>query len=177
MRSFLFYLLWVVCCLTILSCKEKEDDGIDRSLAGSVSMLGYKMEVEGSYGGEPLSEFRYNTSLIGFIRVTDRESSFTCSTTWDNTFFSVSISPIPLKGVPYDVSFDYSCTDASVRTNDSEFKESTAIISGWIKRPDMLNIPSPKMSLVRPDYLCDITLESIVEGKELILHIKAVHPY
>lgn len=177
MKRVLLYLSLTVCCLSFLSCKEKEDDGIDRSLAGSVSMLGYKMQAEGSYGGEPLSDFRYNASLIGFIRVNDRESSFNCFSIWGDTEFVVTISPIPLGGIPYNVSFNYSCTDASVRMNYSGYKESTAIISGWIKRPDMLNIPSPKMSPVRPDYLCDITLESIVEGKKLILHIKAVHPY
>lgn len=178
MKSISFHVIIVICCLTFFSCKEKEDDGIDRSLAGSVFMSHYCLEAEATYGEKTMNNLQTDISYISIRKCTNNSITMRCITCWEGeTSFRIIIPTMPLTGVPYDVSFDYSCTDAVVRMNDSDEVQAAATVTGWIRKTERIPGPLPKTTLKMHEYRCDFTIKTMVEGKKLTLHILSAKPH
>ena len=171
----------ICCCIFITSCNDTKTIGYerDKSLAGSISFVGYKMEAEGLYSEIVLENFQYGLSHLDIRKVSDTEVSFFCFSKWGETTLKVDIPLIIVSGKPHDATFDYSSNDATVTYNNIEHTPIRATINGWIKETNVQQSSNNKGSSdpATPHYTCEIIINCNIDGKALNLKITSVKPY
>lgn len=173
----------IICaCIFITSCNDNETKTTgyerDKSLAGSISFVGYKIEAEGLYSEIVLENFKYDLSHLSIKKVSDTEVAFFCFSKWGETTLKVSIPLIIVSGSPHDATFDYSSNDATITYNNTEHTSISATINGWIKETNVQQSSNYRGSSdpATPDYTCEIIINCNIDGKALNLKITSVKP-
>ncbi len=173
-------IIW--CIMGISSCMPKVKH--DRSLTGSISYE-YVAKIEGTFDGTTLISYG-NYHYINIEKVSDTEVSLWLSSIWQIMedklkTFVIDIPELPVSGKPYDVNFDYISRDTIVRYDDDissdEFVEYHSVrtsISGWMKE-ETGTWGETRSTPATPHYICDITIDCTIDGKELSLRITELY--
>lgn len=182
MRSYLLYLLWGVCCLTLSYCKESEDNGfppVDNSLAGSINLDRYRMHADIIYGGDTIVHDPNERLFISVGKVADDTLMLTCGTKGQSDAnIGIRIPKIPLSGKRFDVSFDYLSHNATIKIKDEVHAPMDARVKGWIKMVQSNDSDkAPRFTPARNEYACNISITSLLEEKWLEIKVTAVRSY
>lgn len=177
------------CALFTTSCHTDDEIGQtdnyprDTSLAGSVSFSPSQSIIvaEGIYGETILKDLVSNQSRLDTDKVSDTKIGLDCHIIWGATEFNISIPKIPLSGVAYDATFDYTSDAASVTYNDNQYHAVKTTIKGWIKEVP-LDVNKSLSKSVSHDiapifYECEITITCTIDEKPLNIKITEVSPY
>ncbi len=159
-------------CLTVASCDQNDTQTTkperDNTLAGSISLAGYKMEAECSYDNGNMS----------ITKVSDQEVALFCFAQSDEAAVKISIPRVAVAGLPHDATFDSTVNDAAVALDEQEFMSVRSTVKGRIKEvetrrsSDRGNDPDP----ATPAYECDISIRCEMEGGVLNFKVLSVEP-
>lgn len=179
-------LLFCAVCLAAVACTRNNEEEtttipeIDRSLAGSIALDAYRMEVACSDGEDAEGAPRYDRDGYIYIKkVADDKVALLCLMHLDGEQLSIEVPLIPLSGEPYDAAFDAVCAEAAVTVGERRFEPVSATVEGRIKRTK-----APRSSsriglaeLTRPAYDCEIGIRCTVDGAAMEFRVLSVRPY
>lgn len=179
-------LLFCAVCLAAVACTRNNEEEtttipeIDRSLAGSIALDAYRMEVACSDGEDAEGAPRYDRDGYIYIKkVADDKVALLCQMHLDGEQLSIEVPLIPLSGEPYDAAFDAVCAEAAVTVGERRFEPVSATVEGRIKRTK-----APRSSsriglaeLTRPAYDCEIGIRCTVDGAAMEFRVLSVRPY
>lgn len=188
MKKITLIMTAILCgCLFTTSCDDNktytEDEPYprDKSLAGSVSLSQYIIKAEGEYQETILKDLESNRSRLEIDKISDTEIALYCQTLWEKTIVSISLPKIPLAGVAYNATFDYTSDAASVTYNDKKYTPINTTIKGWVKEiGTKVYWSSNKSADDKPApifYECNINISCTIDGKPLNLKIIEIDPY
>lgn len=179
-------LLLGLACMAAVACTRNDGEEtttiteIDRSLAGSIALDAYRMEVECSDGEDVEGALRYDRDGYIYIKkMADDKVALLCLMHFDSEELSVEIPLLPLSGKPYDAAFDAVCAEAAVTVGERRFEPVSATVEGRIKRTK-----APRSSvriglaeLTRPAYDCEIGIRCTVDGAAMEFRVLSVSAY
>lgn len=181
MKKIALLLPLLICGFIPSSCENTDETDTfppDKSLAGSITMTGYQFEAEGSYSGTALTDYKMNYSSLSIDKLSDTEIDLSSNSRWGNTRINIYIPTIQLFGNPYDVSFNSTSENATVKYDNIKTVCAIVNIKGWIKQIDNLNSASNNLNSkgadpATPDYSCEINISCNINDEPLKIIIKS----
>lgn len=170
-------MLTILSCVLFPSCETDSYDA-DTSLAGSVSMDNYNLDAEITYDGVPMIDPGDEHLFISVSKLDDNKVTIYCGTkSGAGTDIVVSIQEVPLMGTPFNVAIDHSANNAVILFKDRSYYAAAAAVKGSLKvREYDRGSLAPRTTPATPSFICDLVIESIVDGKTLKLAIKSAYP-
>lgn len=171
--------------VAVSSCNSEEPTpdcfpvDFNTTTGGSIGMGEIGAGVEGTYDGAPIDTLQnmwvriFNKVLESGTDVDMYILVYTPPLTDHSQYFVMEIPGISLGGSQYDVIMDYSTEEATLTYFEDGIEHNglPATIRGWIRAENILSVLT-RCSYIRPNYECDLEVTSLVDGKELDLHIK-----
>lgn len=176
MKRLIIPIAIIIFSCVFFSCQKARTDDYprDTTLAGSVNFYANHMNVEGSFNEIALDTLESYGSSFTIKKVSDTVISFSCTYMFggkDGEVTEISIPKIPITGRSFDVAFNHSSSEATVRHLNTEYTSVITSVKGWIKEPSIIKdqakakLATKDIRLYLYDYQIDITC--VLDGKTL----------
>ncbi|MCD7899799.1 MAG: hypothetical protein LUH22_07985 [Bacteroides sp.] len=156
----------------LVSCNKTETEfpRLDETLAGSISYT-YRIDAEGKYNELAIEEFRTELTELDIIKLTNTEVSLNLDFYWADNNIKISIPKILVSGEPFKPIFDFTNTNGKVSYNGFNEVLTDISIKGWMKKDNTI-----RATPIRPQYVCDLDIDCMVNDKKLNIKILAARP-